>query len=77
MAEPIREIETDVLVVGGGTAGFAAALAAARSGLRVRLIEAAPKIGGVMASCPDVPWGGGCCDLAPKLGTHIVIFSVS
>lgn len=48
MAEPTREIETDVLVVGGGTAGFAAALAAARSGLRVRLIEAGPKIGGVM-----------------------------
>jgi choline dehydrogenase-like flavoprotein len=59
MAEPIREIETDVLVVGGGTAGFAAALSAARSGLRVRLIEAGPKIGGVMASCPGMPWGGG------------------
>lgn len=59
MAEPTREIETDVLVVGGGTAGFAAALAAARSGLRVRLIEAGPKIGGVMASCPGMPWGGG------------------
>jgi NADPH-dependent 2,4-dienoyl-CoA reductase/sulfur reductase-like enzyme len=56
MAEPIREIETDVLVVGGGTAGFAAALSAARSGLRVRLIEAGPKIGGVMwppvLACP-------------------------
>ena len=59
MTNPIREIETDVLVVGGGTAGFAAALAAARSGLRVRLIEAGPKIGGVMASCPGMPWGGG------------------
>jgi NADPH-dependent 2,4-dienoyl-CoA reductase/sulfur reductase-like enzyme len=59
MAEPTREIETDVLVVGGGTAGFAAALAAARSGLRVRLIEAGPKIGGVMASCPGMPWVGG------------------
>lgn len=59
MADPIREIETDVLVVGGGTAGFAAALAAARSGLRVRLIEAGPKIGGVMAACPGMHWGGG------------------
>ncbi|MFV1442096.1 FAD-dependent oxidoreductase [Phaeobacter sp. JH20_30] len=59
MAVPNREIETDVLVVGGGTAGFAAALAAARSGMHVRLIEAGPKIGGVMASCPGMPWGGG------------------
>jgi choline dehydrogenase-like flavoprotein len=59
MAVPNREIETDVLVVGGGTAGFAAALAAACAGLRVRLIEAGPKIGGVMASCPGMPWGGG------------------
>lgn len=59
MALPNREIETDVLVVGGGTAGFAAALAAARAGLRVRLVEAGSKVGGVMASCPGMPWGGG------------------
>ena len=59
MAEPMREIETDVLVVGGGTAGFAAALAAARAGLGVRLVDAGPKVGGVMASCPGMPWGGG------------------
>ncbi len=59
MAVPNREIETDVLVVGGGTAGFAAALAAARAGLRVRLVEAGSKVGGVMASCPGMPWGGG------------------
>lgn len=36
MAEPIREIETDVLVVGVGTAGFLVA----RSELCVRLIAA-------------------------------------
>lgn len=59
MTELTREIETDVLVVGGGTAGFAAALAAARAGLRVRLVEAGSKVGGVMASCPGMPWGGG------------------
>ncbi|MGB3316067.1 MAG: FAD-dependent oxidoreductase [Albidovulum sp.] len=59
MAEPSRDIETDVLVVGGGTAGFAASLAAARAGLSVRLVEAGPKIGGVMAACPGMPWGGG------------------
>lgn len=49
----------DVLVIGGGTAGFGAALASARRGLRVSLIEATAKIGGVMAFCPGMPWGGG------------------
>jgi len=49
----------DVLVVGGGTAGFGAAIAAARQGLRVSLIEATSKVGGVMAFCPGMPWGGG------------------
>lgn len=51
--------DTDVLVVGGGTAGFGAALAAGRQGLRVTLLEATSKIGGVMAFCPGMPWGGG------------------
>lgn len=47
----------DVAVVGGGTAGFGAAVAAGRAGLKVRLYEASPKIGGVMAFCPGMPWG--------------------
>ena len=51
--------ETDVLVIGGGTAGFGAAVAAGRQGLRVTLLEATTKIGGVMAFCPGMPWGGG------------------
>lgn len=51
--------ETDVLVVGGGTAGFGAAIAAARKGLKVILLEATSKVGGVMAFCPGMPWGGG------------------
>lgn len=56
----IERIEqADVVVIGGGTAGFAAAYAAASEGLRVRLIEATSKIGGVMAFCPGMPWGGG------------------
>ncbi|WP_343081413.1 FAD-dependent oxidoreductase [Ostreiculturibacter nitratireducens] len=54
-----REIACDVAVIGGGTAGFGAALAAARAGLSVRLVEAGSKIGGVMAFCPGMPWGGG------------------
>ncbi len=48
----------DVLVIGGGTAGFGAAIAAARQGLDTVLIEATSKIGGVMAFCPGMPWGG-------------------
>lgn len=39
--------ETDVLVVGGGPAGVAAALAAARQGVNVRLIEAHSCLGGM------------------------------
>jgi hypothetical protein len=55
----------DVLVVGGGTAGFGAAVAAGREGLSVMMIEAGPKIGGVMAFCPGMPWGAAYpCDLS-------------
>ncbi|MGB1148263.1 MAG: FAD-dependent oxidoreductase, partial [Alphaproteobacteria bacterium] len=50
---------TDVLVIGGGTAGFGAAVAAGRKGLSVILLEATSKVGGVMAFCPGMPWGGG------------------
>lgn len=53
------DLTCDVLVVGAGTAGFGAALAAARAGLSVHLIEAGTKVGGVMAFCPGMPWGGG------------------
>ncbi|MFA6808193.1 MAG: FAD-dependent oxidoreductase [Eubacteriales bacterium] len=54
-----NSIECEVVVIGGGTAGFGAALAAARKGLNVYLLESTNKIGGVMASCPEMPWGGG------------------
>ncbi|SFE99940.1 FAD dependent oxidoreductase [Sulfitobacter brevis] len=54
-----RRLDCDVAVIGGGTAGFGAAIAAARAGLSVRLVEAGPKVGGVMAFCPGMPWGGG------------------
>ena len=55
----VRDEQTDVLVIGGGTAGFGAAIAAGRQGLRVTLLEATTKIGGVMAFCPGMPWCGG------------------
>lgn len=54
----MRTEQTDVLVIGGGTAGFGAAVAAGRLGVGVTLIEATSKIGGVMAFCPGMPWGG-------------------
>lgn len=54
-----RKLSADVLVIGGGTAGFGAAYAAASRGAQVRLIEGTSKIGGVMAFCPGMPWGGG------------------
>ena len=57
MPKDTRVEEVDVLVVGGGTAGFGAAIAAGRKGLNVMMIEATSKVGGVMAFCPGMPWG--------------------
>ena len=49
--EPVRETpvvaQTDVLVVGGGPAGIAAAIAAARDGAQVVLAERYPHLGGL------------------------------
>ena len=53
-----RDIECDVLIVGGGTGGVAAALAAARRGRRVHLVEETDWIGGQLTS-QGVSAGGG------------------
>ena len=46
----IRQITTDVLVIGGGTAGTIAALQAARLGVRTMLVEAGSQLGGTMTT---------------------------
>jgi len=45
-----KRLRTDVLVCGGGCAGIAAALAAARGGAKVLLVEKAPFAGGIITS---------------------------
>ncbi len=45
--------EYDVLVAGGGIAGVAAALAAAREGARVLLVERECMVGGLATAWPD------------------------
>jgi hypothetical protein len=45
VSEP--EIMSDVLVIGGGTGGAIAAIAAGRQGVKTRLIEASPALGGI------------------------------
>ncbi len=55
----MRRLEVDVMVIGAGTAGFGAAIAAGRKGLNTCLIERSYIIGGVLATAPGMPFGGG------------------
>ncbi|HPC49619.1 MAG TPA: FAD-dependent oxidoreductase, partial [Kiritimatiellia bacterium] len=52
--QPARELPvfhtTDVVVVGGGSAGFAAAVAAARTGAKVALVERYGSLGGLFTN---------------------------
>jgi sarcosine oxidase, subunit alpha len=48
-----KYVHTDVLVVGGGPAGLAAARDAARTGARVMLIDDQPELGGALLSGRD------------------------
>ncbi len=46
----MKTIETDILIVGGGSAGIAAAVAASHSGHKVTLVERHPYLGGKATS---------------------------
>lgn len=44
-------IKTDVLVIGGGPAGLAAAISAHKNGADVILIEREARLGGILKQC--------------------------
>jgi hypothetical protein len=50
MQDKIQSIQTDVLVIGGGTSGVCAALQAARLGVKVCLVEETPWLGGMLTA---------------------------
>jgi NADPH-dependent 2,4-dienoyl-CoA reductase/sulfur reductase-like enzyme len=47
----VKDLRSDVTVIGGGPAGIAAALAASREGVRVLVIERNPFLGGILNQC--------------------------
>ncbi|WP_432256999.1 sarcosine oxidase subunit alpha [Limimaricola sp. AA108-03] len=53
-----RYLHTDLLVVGAGPSGIMAALAAARAGVRVTLVDENPEMGGALLSDPGVEIDG-------------------
>ena len=55
----VDTLNFDVATFGAGPAGISAAIAAAREGMSVVLIESSDSIGGVMRSCPGMMLGGG------------------
>ena len=66
---PSSTVHADLVVVGGGVAGVCAALTAARSGLRVALVQDRPVLGGNNSSEVRVHLGGHQqCGRYPHLG---------
>lgn len=61
-----KSLETDVCVVGGGMAGICAAVAAARNGARVILVQDRPVLGGNASSEIRVPVSGAYGDVLPN-----------
>ncbi len=54
------ELHTDVLVLGSGPAGFAAAYTAAKNGAKVILVEQSGDVGGISTSGLMSHWTGSC-----------------
>ncbi len=52
----VQELETDVVVIGGGPAGIAAAIASGRQGARTVLIERYGFVGGMSTAAMVYPW---------------------
>jgi hypothetical protein len=70
LATQLPIIETDVLVAGGGCAGFGAAVASARTGAQTLLVERAGFTGGILTSVGN-PWFDGVAHLATgELALH-------
>ena len=83
--EPARDLRVaaraDVLVVGGGPAGFSAAVAAAREGASVCLVERYPYLGGLasggmvlvlddMCAGAEITVRGICAELVDRMRAH-------
>ncbi|MDD3589110.1 MAG: FAD-dependent oxidoreductase [Thermoguttaceae bacterium] len=64
--EPAQELETDVCVVGAGSGGIAAAIAAARENADVVLVERQKRLGGTSANAFVSNWEGGPGDAIAK-----------
>jgi hypothetical protein len=63
-----KELQTDVCIVGGGSAGVAAAVAAAREGARVVLVERQRRLGGTGTNAFVSSWEPGPgCSIAEEL----------
>jgi glycine/D-amino acid oxidase-like deaminating enzyme len=66
--EETNVMTCDVCMVGGGSGGFGAALAAARAGARVILVEKEPRLGGTSTSALVSNWEPGpACSFAREL----------
>ena len=83
--EPARNVpvvsRADVVVVGGGPAGFSAAMAAARNGASVCLVERYPYLGGLasggmvlvlddMCAGAEITLGGICQEMIDRMQRH-------